>query len=192
MKNEGSHSSMSEGSHTITTGSQVPKHDGEMVHRMDGIPTWMAIAGIMLIILISHYFVKTKKATDPTQKQWRFNLLRFQFLKRLVKKPYFPLTIQSLSIAMFLLIIVSGLFGSQRTNIATVLTWTWWWVLLIFFILGFGTLFCSICPWEGISSFVTSLSFSSRIKKLGFEMKWPKFARNMYPRTHSLCNSDLV
>ena len=64
---------------------------------------------------------------------------------------------------------------------ATVLTWTWWWVLLVFLILGFGKAFCAMCPWEAMSSLVTSLSLKSRIKQLGFERPWPKWARNILP-----------
>ena len=179
--NEGSYSHNHEGSHSTTTVGHAPNHESEVIHRMDGIPTWMAISGIILIILVSHYLVNTKKAIARRKNYWRLNLFRFQSFKKLVKRPYFPLLAQSLSILTFILIITAGLFGSQRTNIAPVLTWTWWWVLLIFFILGFGTVFCTICPWEGISSFVTSLSLSSRVKKLGFECKWPKLLRNVYP-----------
>ena len=53
-------------------------------------------------------------------------------------------------------------------------------MLLIFFVLGFGKVFCAICPWEGISSLVTSLSLRSRRKRLGFERKWPPWMRNVY------------
>jgi hypothetical protein len=38
-----------------------------------------------------------------------------------------------------------------------------------------------ICPWEAISSLVTSLSLKSRIKAVGFEKPWPRWARHIYP-----------
>ena len=53
----------------------------------------------------------------------RFHLFRFGFLKWLVRKPYYPLLVQSVSLFLFLLVITAGLFGSQKTNIAPVLTW---------------------------------------------------------------------
>lgn len=149
-------------------------------HVMEGIPTWMVILGIVLIILVSHLLVKSKK--KPTSKKyWHYNLLRLRPLKALVEKSYFPLIAQSLSVFLFMLILAAGFFGNQNNNIATVLTWTWWWVLLIFIVLGFGKFFCLICPWEAISSIVTSFSLRSRIKKLAFDKPWPKWARNIFP-----------
>lgn len=155
--------------------------DGEMVHSMEGIPTWMAIAGVVSIILVSHLLVNWKKGALIGKNYRRFNLLQFPFLKALVKRKGFPLMLQSISLLAFLLVISAGLFGNQKTNIAPVLTWTWWWVLLVFLILGFGKAFCAMCPWEAMSSMITSLSLKSRIKQLGFERPWPKWARNILP-----------
>ncbi|MDH3582665.1 MAG: hypothetical protein OER86_00430 [Phycisphaerae bacterium] len=146
-----------------------------------GIPTWMASGGIILIVLVTHILVSRRRGTPIQASYPRRRLLQSKFIKALVNRPFFPLLIQSVSIGLFLLVIVAGLIGSQRTNIGPVLTWTWWWVLLIFLILGFGKAFCAVCPWEGISAMVTSLSLRSRVKKLGWERKWPKWARNIYP-----------
>jgi ferredoxin len=148
-------------------------------HVMDGIPTWMAIVGVVTIVVVSHIFVRRKH--EASDSYWRYNLLKHRPLKALVQRSWFPLAIQSVSAFLILLVIGAGLFGSPRSNIAPVLTWTWWWVLLIFFILGFGKIFCSVCPWEAFSSMITSLSLRSRVKRLGFERKWPKWAQNIYP-----------
>ncbi len=181
LQHEGSHSSMHEGSHSMTIAEDRPFTEESTMHQMDGIPTYLAITGVILVILCSHYFVNKKSTIGKNKQYWQFNLLKFGFLNTLVKKSYFPLLIQSVSMILFNLVIVAGFIGSQQTNIAPVLTWTWWWVLLIFVILGLGTTFCAVCPWEGFSSLISSFSLSSRIKKLGFEHKWPKFARNIYP-----------
>ncbi len=154
---------------------------GEAAHVMPGIPLWMAITGIVLIIVLTHLLLMRRKNRPHHRKYWKFDLLRFQPLQRLVQKSYFPLLAQSVSVFLFLVILAAGLFGNERNNIAPVLTWTWWWVLLIFMVLGLGKFFCTICPWEAISSMVTSLSLNSRIKKLGYEYKWPKWARNIFP-----------
>jgi polyferredoxin len=146
-----------------------------------GIPLPMAVGGIIMLILVSHIILNRKKKSRPQKSYFTFDLLKLGFLKSLIKLKSFPLIIQSVSIFLFLLIIFAGLFGSQRTNIAPALTWNIWWSLLIFFILGFGSLFCSVCPWEGIAALVTSLSFRSRHRKVGFDFKWPKGLRNIYP-----------
>ncbi|MFT5131362.1 MAG: polyferredoxin, partial [Rhodothermales bacterium] len=148
-------------------------------HTMDGIPTWMAMVAVVTIVVVSHILIRRKPTTKTTYG--RFNLLQFRSILALVKRPWFPLAIQGISLLAFILVVSAGLFGSQRSNIAPVITWTWWWVLLIFFILLFGKIFCSVCPWEAVSSVVTSLSLKSRIKRIGFERPWPKWARNIYP-----------
>jgi ferredoxin len=154
---------------------------GPAFHTMRGIPTAMAIVGIILIILTSHGILAFRKRSKPAKKSWRFNILGIRWVKGMIKAPFFPLFAQGISILLFALVIAAGLWGSPRTNIGPILTWTWWWVLLIFFVLGFGKVFCMVCPWEGISSLVTSLSLRSRKKRLGFEFKWPRWARNIYP-----------
>ncbi len=148
---------------------------------MDGIPTWMGIAGILAIILSSHLVVHFRRNGSLAKSYETIDLLRFGPLKTLVKKPWFPLFMQSASVLLFLLVITAGLIGHETNNIGPVITWTWWWVLLIFLALGFGKAFCMVCPWEAISSMVTSLSLKSRVKKLGYERPWPKWARNIFP-----------
>lgn len=150
------------------------------VHQMAGVPFPIAIGGIITIIIVSHLFLNRARHKKTKSGYARFDLLRIPFVKRMVRWNAFPMLIQSGSIGLFLLVIAAGLFGNQRINIAPVLTWTWWWALLIFAILGVGTAFCAICPWEGLSSLVTSLSLKSRRKSIGFEMKWPRWARNTH------------
>jgi polyferredoxin len=150
------------------------------VHQMAGVPPYLAAGGLILIILVSH-LILTRARSASSSTYMRFNLLKLPGLRPLIRRPYFPLSMQAVSIFLFLLVLATGFFGSQRVNIGPVLTWTWWWALLIFFVLALGKAFCTICPWEGISSLVSSLSFSSRIKVLGFEREWPRKLKNIYP-----------
>ena len=149
---------------------------------MDGIPFWMAAGGVGLIILLTHfYFVfRTTPARGPGA-YWRFNLFRARWLRRWVGRSWFPLAAQSLSLGLFLAVIVAGLWGAEKHNLAPVLTWTWWWILLVFFVVAFGKLFCAVCPWEALSSLVTSLSAQSRVKRLAYDRPFPKWARNIWP-----------
>jgi ferredoxin len=160
----------------------VPSLEGQLAHQMQGVPTWMAVAGLGLVIVLSHVLLAHReKEVRQEQRPWRLGLLHLAPLRALVHWPSFPLAAQSLSMALLLLIVAAGLFGSQRHNIATVLTWTWWWALLVFVIAGLGKAFCAVCPWEGLASLITSLSLKSRVKKLGFEFRWPRSLRNLYP-----------
>lgn len=146
---------------------------------VNGIPVWMAILALAAVIVLSHVFLYYKK--EPTQGYRRWNMFQMSWFKKLVKIPYFPMMMQIFSMLLLILVFATGLFGNPRGNISTILTWTWWWILLIFIIAGVGKGFCVICPWEGFSSLFTSLSLKSRVKKIGFELKWPEFARNLYP-----------
>ena len=166
-----------------TSGQQTGAQTVESsTHQMAGIPAPLAAGGIILIILISH-FVLSRRSTRPKTSPHRFNLFRLPGFKFLVHRPYFPLVMQAGSIFLFLLVLASGFFGNPRINIAPVLTWTWWWALLIFLVLFMGKAFCMICPWEGISSILSSSSLRSRIKTLGFEREWPRKFKNIYPAT---------
>ncbi|MHC4995172.1 MAG: 4Fe-4S binding protein, partial [Planctomycetota bacterium] len=175
----------------------MPGHGGETGASTDqpgvmthpGIPLWMAMSGVIAIIVVSHWVVSRTPVNPSSNGQLpayrRIDLLKPAWAKALVSWSFFPMLMQFVSIALFGLIIYAGLYGSQRTfpvsNIAPVLTWNIWWSLLIFFILIGGSLFCVICPWEGLSSLVTALSPRSRVKKLGYERRWPKWAANIYP-----------
>jgi polyferredoxin len=176
---EGSHGM--EGSHNMegSTRVEIVQPDGTTIeaHQMEGVPTGMAIAGIAAIIILSHFFAGRFRSGASSGRR----LLQIGFLKTLVRKQWFPLLLQGGSIAVFVLITAAGLFGNQRVNIAPVVTWTWWWILLIFLVVVGGTSFCAICPWEGVSAIVSSFSLKSRIKKAGFEWRWPKSWNTVYP-----------
>ncbi|MDH5656502.1 MAG: hypothetical protein OEZ34_11370 [Spirochaetia bacterium] len=149
--------------------------------KVAGIPLWMAVAGFAIVILVTDIFLGFGKKKRLNEFRINKNILEFSFLNQLVKKSYFPFLIQFVSVALLFLIITAGLYGEVRGNISTILTWGWWWVLLVFIIFFFGKTFCAICPWEGIASLMTALSLRSRKKKIGFEMKWPRFLKNLYP-----------
>ena len=154
---------------------------GMQEHVMAGIPTWLALTGIVLIILASHLLIRFGRRREEPTGYWHFNLLKAGPLKWLIKRPWFPLMMQSVSLSLFILVIWAGLFGSPKVNIGPVLTWTWWWVLLIVLVLVLGKAFCMVCPWEALSSLVTSISLNSRVKRLCFDRPWPKWARNIFP-----------
>jgi polyferredoxin len=151
------------------------------VHVMSGAPIWLAMVALACILFLTHAIVALRDPSKDMKSYAKWDLLQIPFLNALVKKPWFPLATQSAFLGAFLLIVSAGLFGNQNLNIATTLTWTWWWALLIFLVAGGGTVFCAMCPWEAVSSWVTSMSIRSRVKQLGLERAWPKWARNMYP-----------
>jgi hypothetical protein len=77
---------------------------------------------------------------------------------------------------LFLLVIACGLFGNQapERNLAPVLTWTIWWTWLVFAIVFFGKIWCTVCPWPTIADALAP-------KSLG--LRWPKRFRNLWLAT---------
>src|SRR5690606_12532265 len=77
------------------------------------------------------------------------------------------------------------LFGSQQagTNIATVLTWTYWWTLLVLFVMLFGKAWCYVCPWDAISGWLERLTFWRVKGGLTANLRWPASLRTLYPAT---------
>ncbi len=148
---------------------------------MEGIPSWMAAAGVVVIIVVTHLYLFWKTRTAQSKTHRTFNLLASSGFKWLVMRPYFPMLIQTGTLLLLLLVIGAGLFGAPKGNIAPVLTWTWWWILLIFFVLIFGKIFCAMCPWEAAASLITSLSLKSRLKRLTHDKPFPAWAKNIYP-----------
>jgi hypothetical protein len=80
---------------------------------LSGIPTWMAMLGVIVIIVLSHLLVRARQALPKTRSYPTFNLLRFTWLRRLIRKGWFPLLMQSVSVLVFLLILTAGLFGQE-------------------------------------------------------------------------------
>jgi len=171
----------------------MPGHNGEVVENAEvepsvmvhpGIPLGMAVPGVVLVIILTHIFVALSRRKG-TPSAWRFDLLKWSGLKWLVKRSWFPMFAQAVPIGLFLLILGAGFFGSQRVypmnNIAPVLTWTIWWALLIFLVVTGGSIFCAVCPWEGLSSLFTSRSVKTRVSPSSAGLKWPKVLSNIYP-----------
>ncbi len=164
-------------------------------HSMKGIPMWMFTGGGVFLLLGTMVVVGLRRlsAIDAghggqdrgrDRGRGRFDLLAMPRLLALVKKPWFPLLIQTPIVLLFALVIVAGLIGATVTNIAPVLTWTIWWGLLVFIVLFFGKAFCAVCPWDAIAGIIQRGSlFARRLPIRTLNRPWPKWARNIYPAT---------
>jgi len=92
------------------------------------------------------------------------------------------------SVALFLLVIIAGLYGSQipERNIATVLTWNIWWAGLIISVFFVGSSWCAICPWDTLASWLVkprlwiNQHFLFKINN-SLELKPPQMLRNVWP-----------
>lgn len=160
--------------------------DGQMVHIMAGVPTWLYYAGIAIVLIVSFVlFSRIREAKDPHTYP-TFDLLRWKWMRRLAFSRKFTFIMQLIMVFLFLLVILTGLFGVQDSgrNLSTVLTWTIWWIVLVLFILFAGKAWCYICPWDAIATWIDKLGLW-RVKKSVFSLqnRWPKALRNIYLAT---------
>ncbi|MGC5327499.1 4Fe-4S binding protein [Brevibacillus sp. SYSU BS000544] len=154
-------------------------------HVMPGIPTYIFTIGVAIILALSFYLLVRYQRVSTTSGSgyWTFDLLRFPWVSRLIRSRKTRLILQMFTVFLFLFIIATGLFGIQDAslNLSTVLTWTIWWIVLVLFILFAGKLWCYICPWDAIATWIDKLHLH-KVRKSVFSLsqKWPKFWRNIY------------
>lgn len=143
-------------------------------------------AALIAAALTTCYLMGRKERPDAEAPGWRFDLLSLPWIRRLVRWRGFQPLLQALPLSLFLAVLAAGLYGTPvpERNLATVLTWGIWWVLLIVDIVLLGRMWCTVCPWEAIAGFLRRLSFWSRTDEpLALERPWPRWLRNVYPAT---------
>lgn len=158
-------------------------------HVMHGIPTYLYYLGIMIVMAVSFILFarKTSNLRDDGKFSYKkIDLLQWKWIYRIGKSRKFPAAMQLITVFLFVLIILTGLFGIQdpSRNFSTVLTWTIWWIMLILFILFTGKLWCYICPWDAIATWIDKLHLW-KIRESVFSLgkKWPRRLRNIYLAT---------
>jgi polyferredoxin len=146
---------------------------------IEGVPLAIVYAGAAGVLLVSFAgLVLAGGRLDARSGSYRtFDLLRDPIVRLTLRWPAMRTIAQGFVAALFVLVIGAGLFGQQQagSNIATLLTWTYWWVLLVLFVIFFGKAWCYICPWDAIAGWL------ERGRSLG--LPWPKSLRNLYPAT---------
>ncbi|MFQ5676506.1 MAG: hypothetical protein ACE5G1_11455, partial [bacterium] len=113
---------------------------------MAGIPDWLYYSSIVIVMLVSVLILELfeRKERDSFQMT-KFELTRYKPFKLFFKSRYVQVGIQVFVVLLFLTIIFAGFYGNQLPgrNIAPTLTWSIWWIGLIFLILFFGKMWCS-------------------------------------------------
>lgn len=102
------------------------------------------------------------------------NLLDLPVIRKIVRWKYFQPLFQIPNVIVFLGIIVLGIFDTQAggQNLATIVTWIFWWTLLIFAIVGIGRIWCMMCPFAAVGD------WSKKIRR--GKRKFPKKFRNLW------------
>ncbi len=164
---------------------------GAMAHpAMSGLPPavfYAALAAAALLVLASLRRAPLMPGAAAAGRGWRFELTGWRPLGWLVRRRPLQFVLQLPLVLALFLILAAGFFGSPvaERNFATVATWTIWWTLLIFDIVLLGRMWCLVCPWEALASWIRRLAFWRRRgeEPLALELRWPRWLRNVYPAT---------
>jgi polyferredoxin len=155
---------------------------------MAGLPPalfWMTLGFALLLTLWSLW--RGPRWLNGSAVPWRLDLLAWRPLEALVARRPFQFVLQLPLVLLLFLILATGLYGTPvaERNFATVATWTLWWTLLILDIVLLGRMWCLVCPWEALASWLRRIAFWRRRQEepLALELRWPRWLRNVYPAT---------
>lgn len=114
------------------------------------VPFWLyffAAAAVLISFVQVGLFVGEG---DATHRYPRFDLLRVNPLRALLTARPFLAGLRLLSVALFLLAILTGLFGRQiaTENFAPTFVWIIWWVGFSFFVAFVGNIWPLVNPWK--------------------------------------------
>ncbi len=151
-----------------------------------GLPLHWAL---VILLLIAVFTLHALLSPPPQQVPgWSFSLVRIPLIGRLFRFltahlwPLFFLKI--LFVALFLLIIIAGLWGSPipERNIATVLTWNLWWAGIVVAVFFLGSSWCAVCPWDTIANWlVRHRLWRSGTSGSQLQLAVPKYLRSLWP-----------
>jgi hypothetical protein len=115
------------------------------------LPVWLYLYGAAAAVLIS--FVPISLLTDKRHALRgypRFDLLRIKPLQVLLSARPVLMGLRIFSVALFVLVILTGFFGKQSSsaNFAPTFVWITWWVGLSFFTAFIGNIWPLINPWK--------------------------------------------
>ena len=92
------------------------------------------------------------KGTDGGGSYWRFDLLRFRFLRAILTNKALGGLVKLFSVFLLAAVIVTGLFGTQTPseNFAPSFVWIIWWVGMAYVAALLGNVWALINPWKAL------------------------------------------
>ena len=163
----------------------VPDGRGGMVHT--GLPVfWVGIV-LVFMVLIALYAIRTPYPSNRNAPRLfpLHTLPVFGPIIRFMTASPWPLTgLRTLALLLFILVVYAGLWGTPlpERNLATTLTWTVWWSLVVISVFFLGTAWCSICPWDTLAGWIVRQRLWKRpAEPPGFEWQPPRFLRTVWP-----------
>jgi hypothetical protein len=139
------------------------------------IPLWLYLFGAAVVVLVSFVQISLFVGEGHTLRRYpRFDLLRLGPLRALLTSWPLLFSLRLLSVAIFLLVILSGLLGQQDTasNFAPTFVWIIWWVGFSFFTAFVGNIWPLVNPWKVLFEWADGLTRRLGVGK-GLELHQP-------------------
>jgi polyferredoxin len=112
------------------------------------VPFWLYAYGAAAAVVLT--FVLLVDTKPAPHRYPRFDLLQVGWFRAVFASRPLLLGVRLVSVALFSLVILSGLFGDQtpESNLAPTFVWIIWWVGLAFFTVLLGNLWELVNPWK--------------------------------------------
>jgi len=163
----------------------APEGEAEMVMLHPGLPESWIIVAATLMASIALWGLLARPAVDARARTVNLALVAgispvVRFLNR---SPYPLLAIRIIAVAVYLVVIVAGLFGTvyPERNLATAFVWNIWWPLVVVSVFFIGSAWCAVCPWDTLSGWIVRRHWWRRATPHpGLNLKVPPYLRNVW------------
>jgi hypothetical protein len=139
------------------------------------VPFWLYLFGAATVVVISFVQIGMFVGEEHTLYRYpRLNLLAIPPLRVVLTSRPVLLGLRLLSVALFLLVILSGLLGEQvmDQNFAPIFVWVIWWVALSFFTAFVGNIWPLVNPWKILFEWAERFAHWVGVKR-GIELDEP-------------------
>lgn len=128
---------------------------------------------------------KDQKLFGLIPLSWRFDLASIPGVRWLLKQRWFPMALIMINMALFMVILMSGVIGgfsSGNYSFGIMIVWILWWVMLMMVLVPiFSRTWCMMCPLPSFGEWLQRMRIFGVNNKLGgFNVKWPKRLSNMW------------
>ena len=130
------------------------------------IPLWLYLYGAAAAVVLSFLPLAlfSRKERDSPDRYPRFDLFRVRSVRKVLTSRLLTGGLRLLSVALFLVVVISGLVGLQSGyNIAPTFVWIIWWVGFSLFTAFVGNLWPLVNPWRVIFDWAEGLA-----RRLGY------------------------
>ncbi|HFD81197.1 MAG TPA: 4Fe-4S binding protein [Gammaproteobacteria bacterium] len=155
---------------------------------MPGLPAewvWLVWAGFLALSLWALFVPVPERTSGPGLDSTRLPLVG-PWIAALTRTPWLLVSLRLLMAGLFLLIIAAGLFGTPmpKQNAATLLTWNLWWSGVIVSVFLLGSVWCAVCPWDALASWLVRRRLWGRGRSSGsLELTVPRWLRGVWVAT---------